>query len=115
MPASPKSGSGIGLTIVRDILRLHGCTVDVESEEGRGTRFTFTLPLGGGDVSAAPAGPSDTDPSALPEQRRAAPETRPATPAAGPEPDDVTPPADDPVSSPDEPRPRLRIIRRHKP
>ena len=34
-------GSGLGLTIVRDILRLHGCTIHVDSEEGRGAAFTF--------------------------------------------------------------------------
>jgi signal transduction histidine kinase len=38
-------GSGIGLSIVRDILRLHGCTIDVESEEGQGSEFKFSLPL----------------------------------------------------------------------
>lgn len=38
-------GSGIGLSIVRDILRLHGCTIHAESEEGRGAQFVFTLPL----------------------------------------------------------------------
>ncbi len=32
-------GSGIGLTIVKNILRLHSAIVDVESEEGKGTTF----------------------------------------------------------------------------
>lgn len=32
-------GSGIGLTIVRKILQLHSATIDVESEEGKGTIF----------------------------------------------------------------------------
>lgn len=38
-------GSGIGLAIVRDILRLHGCTIQVASRAGQGAEFTFTLPL----------------------------------------------------------------------
>ncbi len=38
-------GTGIGLSIVRDILRLHGCSIGVRSEVGQGTVFTFTLPL----------------------------------------------------------------------
>jgi PAS domain S-box-containing protein len=39
-------GTGIGLSIVRDILALHGCSIRVESREGEGSRFIFTLPLG---------------------------------------------------------------------
>lgn len=32
-------GSGIGLTIVKNILRLHSADIDVQSEEGKGTAF----------------------------------------------------------------------------
>lgn len=32
-------GSGIGLTVVRDILKLHDAKIDVESKEGEGTTF----------------------------------------------------------------------------
>ncbi|MFL0266668.1 sensor histidine kinase [Candidatus Clostridium radicumherbarum] len=32
-------GSGIGLTIVKNILQLHSAKIDVESEEGKGTTF----------------------------------------------------------------------------
>ena len=34
------SGSGIGLSVVKEIARFHGWKVEVESEEGRGTVFT---------------------------------------------------------------------------
>ncbi len=38
-------GVGLGLAIVKSILDAHGTTVSVESQEGRGTRFRFRLPL----------------------------------------------------------------------
>jgi PAS domain S-box-containing protein len=38
-------GTGIGLSIVRDILRLHGCSIRVASEPGKGSVFSLTLPL----------------------------------------------------------------------
>jgi len=39
-------GTGIGLSIVKDILSMHGCTIRVESRVGEGTTFAFNLPLG---------------------------------------------------------------------
>jgi signal transduction histidine kinase/DNA-binding response OmpR family regulator len=38
-------GVGLGLAIVKSILDAHGTTIAVESEEGRGAQFRFTLPL----------------------------------------------------------------------
>lgn len=38
-------GSGIGLSIVKSFAVLHGGYVNVESEEGKGTKFTVTLPI----------------------------------------------------------------------
>ncbi|MBV8398625.1 MAG: response regulator [Acetobacteraceae bacterium] len=39
-------GSGIGLALVHELVRLHGGAIRVSSEAGRGTTFTVVLPFG---------------------------------------------------------------------
>ena len=44
--ASNKTSMGLGLYIVKTIIRNHGGTIKVESKENEFTRFSFVLPLG---------------------------------------------------------------------
>jgi len=39
-------GSGLGLFMVKNIIKRHGGEIMVKSEEGKGTEFIFTLPIG---------------------------------------------------------------------
>ncbi len=39
-------GSGIGLALVQELVKLHGGTIEAHSAAGRGTTFTVSLPLG---------------------------------------------------------------------
>ena len=55
-------GTGIGLSIAQDIVRLHGNTITATSEVGKGTTFRFNLSL-----SPAHIDESTTDDSALVE------------------------------------------------
>lgn len=38
-------GTGLGLALTRELVFLHGGNIDCESEEGKGTTFTVTLPI----------------------------------------------------------------------
>jgi signal transduction histidine kinase len=45
-------GSGIGLALVQELVRLHGGRVEVASESGRGSTFSVWLPLGAAHLPA---------------------------------------------------------------
>ena len=51
-------GTGLGLAIARHIVEGHGGEIRVQSEEGRGAAFAFTIP-----ISDAPAAPTPTLPT----------------------------------------------------
>ena len=39
-----EESTGLGLSFVREVVEQHGGAVDLESEVGRGSKFSFTLP-----------------------------------------------------------------------
>jgi signal transduction histidine kinase/DNA-binding response OmpR family regulator len=57
-----QQGTGLGLTLTRSFAALHGGSVEVQSELGKGSRFTIDLPIKGPD----PKGPAEArvEPSA---------------------------------------------------
>ena len=61
-------GVGLGLPIVKQIVEQHGGGVEIDSEEGAGTRITLWLPHGGvpsRDASEPARGVHDQEPRAM--------------------------------------------------
>ena len=51
--STKKSGSGLGLLIVRRIVREHGGEIEIESKTGEGTTVTISLPRQGPQCQVA--------------------------------------------------------------
>jgi two-component system sensor histidine kinase FlrB len=62
-------GTGLGLAIVKSVVEAHGGSIDVDSSEEQGTRFTIILPRGSGETSLALPRTPQAPVSARPQDR----------------------------------------------
>ncbi len=88
-PSRTHEGTGIGLSLVQELVRLHGGEVTVESAVGRGSTFSVAIPFGSAhlpaDRLAAPREPGSTavGPAAFVEEAlRWSPDSTPEAPPA---------------------------------
>ncbi len=60
-------GAGLGLSISRQLVELHGGAIRVESEYGRGSSFYFTLPITREAPAPAPTNQTESEAGEFPE------------------------------------------------
>ncbi len=77
-------GTGLGLSVSYGIIQQHGGTLDVESEEGKGSTFTITLPAADDGPGNPPAPAASSSPAAVPGRTSPAGDRPPAGPPPAP-------------------------------
>lgn len=103
-----RGGIGLGLSITKQLVELHGGSIDVRSAPNRGSVFTFTLPLAGAESdaehsAAGAAVPAATEPDeAAPLWLAAA--SREPVPVSAPDPAGRGPSGPPPAPGQDRPR-----------
>lgn len=60
-------GTGIGLALIRELVQLHGGSITAESEPGKGSTFTVTIPLGKDHLPASQVNAGFVDNTETPE------------------------------------------------
>ena len=100
------SGVGIGLAMVRGLVELHGGSVEVESPEGQGCTFRFSLPRGVDHISLDDIAVSPVEVESVPPTPEASTTTQSDALSATAETCD-----DD--SSPGQSRPRVLLVEDH--
>jgi signal transduction histidine kinase len=98
-------GTGIGLALVRELAGLHGGTVSVDSELGRGSTFRVVIPKGYGHLPADAVSHTPSDPRMARDARAHAAEV--ASWIESDEPSTSGTAADD---APDSNRPRVLVV-----
>ena len=56
-------GTGIGLSLIRELVQLHGGTIDAASAKDKGSSFTVRIPFGKAHLPAASAGETESNPN----------------------------------------------------
>jgi PAS domain S-box-containing protein len=82
-------GSGIGLALVAELVRLHGGTVTADSQEGSGSSFRVRVPLGTAHLPAAQIGAASPDAGVAKRAQPYVDEAMRWLPAAAPHPEEV--------------------------
>ncbi|MRW82735.1 response regulator [Pseudoduganella sp. FT26W] len=62
-PGRTYEGSGIGLALIQELVRLHGGQIAVHSVVGEGTRFDVDIPFGNAHLQADRVAAADADPA----------------------------------------------------
>jgi len=107
-----RAGHGIGLAVVRDILRMHGGSIHVSSTVGRGTSFEFSLSAAEADAGYESAPPPERTVAALrPEAQSEPPRNEVRHDPAAAKPPEGPLAQEEPQKPAAASRPRFRIIR----